>query len=305
MANDDFIAFIKSSTDEIAAEYHRIQRRVKEDPGTAGDQGEENWAEVLRSWLPTHYTVVTKGRILASDGRASPQVDVLVLSPAYPPALEEKKLYLAAGVVAAFECKVTLRAKHIPSFFETCRIIRELAPRERGTPYTELKCPIIYGLLAHSHEWKSETSTPGENIYRLLMEADKTLKSPYDMPDIACVADVGMWCAFKSIMNDIRPPNALEVITSYMAMTAQTATPGDPFTPIGGFLTLFYQQLARKDPTMRPLAQYFLAAKALGSGQGGQRKWPLSILSPKFHENLGGNRFLNGDLYHDWNCIVV
>lgn len=47
----DLYGFMRQLSDEIAAEYDRIQKRTTEDPGTAGDQGEENWAELLRGWL--------------------------------------------------------------------------------------------------------------------------------------------------------------------------------------------------------------------------------------------------------------
>ena len=105
----DLVNFMQALTREMDAEYQRIQKRASEDPGTAGDQGEENWAEVLRLWLPPTYQVVTKGRIISQqDTPPSPQVDVLVLKPTYPKGLLNKKLYLAAGVEAAFECKITL-----------------------------------------------------------------------------------------------------------------------------------------------------------------------------------------------------
>ena len=91
---DDFLQGVSA---EIAREYERIQRRATEDPGTAGDQGEENWATVLRNWLPPTYQIVTKGRILGPTGEASPQVDVLVLTPAYPRQLLDRQLYLAGG----------------------------------------------------------------------------------------------------------------------------------------------------------------------------------------------------------------
>ena len=48
----DLYNFMEQISDEMSAEYHRIQRRAAEDPGTAGDQGEENWAELLRGWIP-------------------------------------------------------------------------------------------------------------------------------------------------------------------------------------------------------------------------------------------------------------
>ena len=106
---------------EMAAEYDRIQKHASEDPGTAGDQGEENWAKLLREWLPRTYEVVTKGRIISTGGRTSPQIDVLELKGAYPRRLLTNKLYLAAGVVAAFECKTTLRSAHITEAVRTSK----------------------------------------------------------------------------------------------------------------------------------------------------------------------------------------
>ena len=47
----DLYEFMRQLSDEMAAEYRRIQMRATEDPGTAGDQGEENWAELLRGWI--------------------------------------------------------------------------------------------------------------------------------------------------------------------------------------------------------------------------------------------------------------
>src|SRR6266849_8997747 len=103
----DLYEFMRQISADMAAEYGRIQMRATEDPGTAGDQGEENWAELLRGWLPRTYEVVTRGRIISQEGVTSPQIDVLVLNDTYPKKLLNKKLYLAAGVAAAFECKTT------------------------------------------------------------------------------------------------------------------------------------------------------------------------------------------------------
>ena len=94
----DLHDFMAQITKDIAAEYAGIRKRTSEDPGTAGDQGEENWAEILRGWLPPKYPVVTRGRIISAEGQTSGQVDVLVLKESYPPKLLNKKLYLAAGV---------------------------------------------------------------------------------------------------------------------------------------------------------------------------------------------------------------
>ena len=114
----------------------------------------------MRGWLPRTYEVVTRGRIIGQDGRTSPQVDVLVLKSIYPEKLLNKKLYLAAGVAAAFECKTTLTAADIEKTVKNCVKIKNLYPAREGTPYKELHAPIVYGLLAHSHSWKGEKSKP-------------------------------------------------------------------------------------------------------------------------------------------------
>lgn len=197
----DLFDFLKKANTNISDEYTRICRRVNEDPGTAGDQGEENWKELLESWIPPYFQIVTKGRILSDSGETSPQVDVIVLSPDYPKSLLNCKEYLAGGVVAAFECKTTLRRKHIGEFVEHSRKIEKLAVNERGTPRKDLQSKIYYGLLAHSHEWKKENSKPKENIENAIWEYDeKYITHPREIPDIICVADLGVWKSEKMIV---------------------------------------------------------------------------------------------------------
>ena len=130
----DLHDFMRQVSVEMAAEYQRIQKRSTEDPGTAGDQGEENWATLLRDWLPPSFQVVTKGRIIGSDGSTSPQVDVIVLKDVYPKKLLDKKLYLAGGVAAAFECKITLKSSHIEDAVRTARQIKICARYELEAP---------------------------------------------------------------------------------------------------------------------------------------------------------------------------
>ena len=52
--------FLEQVSNEMAAEYRRIYGRAAEDPGTAGDEGEENWAKLLREWLPASLHVEAK-----------------------------------------------------------------------------------------------------------------------------------------------------------------------------------------------------------------------------------------------------
>jgi hypothetical protein len=188
---------MQQASSTMQKEYERIRKRTAEDPGTAGDQGEENWAQLLREWLPTNFQVVTHGRIMSTTGDASGQVDVLVLDPSYPKELLTKKYYLSGGVVAAFECKITLRAEHITAVFENAQIITSLFPARNGNPYLELNRPLLYGLLAHSHAWKGETATPVENISTAIVREHQGLSHPREMPDFLCVSDLGTWTSHK------------------------------------------------------------------------------------------------------------
>ena len=185
--------FLEQDQAEIAAEYERIFRRSTEDPGTAGDQGEENWADLLRQWLPPTYQVVTKGRILFPDGTATPQIDILVLRATYPPRLLSKKLYLSSGVVAAFECKNTLTAKHITDAAATAALLKANAYLRRGTLRAELHAPPVFGLLAHSHSWKAESSNPIDNVDARVAEVLNGIDHPSELIDIICVANLGAW----------------------------------------------------------------------------------------------------------------
>ena len=56
------LAYLLQQVQEtLASEYQRIVARAQEDPGTAGDQGEENWAGFLRQWLPLGITWLPRG----------------------------------------------------------------------------------------------------------------------------------------------------------------------------------------------------------------------------------------------------
>ncbi|MBV9310174.1 MAG: hypothetical protein JOZ73_05050 [Solirubrobacterales bacterium] len=63
--------FVEQAGAEIAAEYERISANAESDPGTAGDEGEENWRALLSGWLPAGYHVRTKGRIITELGYRS------------------------------------------------------------------------------------------------------------------------------------------------------------------------------------------------------------------------------------------
>ncbi len=291
--NHDLLDFIEQMSNELADEYLRIQKRVKDDPGTAGDQGEENWADLLRKWLPADHTVVTKGRIIGKEGIASPQVDVLVLRPTYPPFLRNKKVYLATGVAAAFECKITLEAKHIPKAFENSVAIRRLLPHRNGSPYRELTSPIVYELLAHSHSWTQENSTPLSNILTNVHRADlEHVQHPRESLDLVCVADLATIVLAKIPGMGLPgrgTPAPLALATGYYQLIKDIFRESEwekgparwserPVRPVGRFLSCLWQMMAWENAALRPLADYFRLMGA-GASSGELRYWDLGVYS--------------------------
>lgn len=290
----DLYDFMRRLSDKMTANYNQIQKRATEDPGTAGDQGEENWAELLRGWLPRNYEVVTKGRIISPDGHVSPQVDVLVLKSIYPKQLidEGQKIYLAAGVAAAFECKTTLIAEHIEKAVKTCVEIKNLYPKRKGTPYKELHAPIVYGLLAHSHYWKAPNSTPETNIEQKLLESDKLYVShPRECLDLLCVADFGTWILSKITFfsprmlpgNEKLYPSEFDpdgaALSAYIGHTPSNNRHFEHFTSIGTLVYDLSQRLGWENPALRDLVSYYRITNIGGIGSGKPRTWPSSIYS--------------------------
>ena len=302
----DLHEFMRQLSDKMAANYRFIQRRASEDPGTAGDQGEENWAELLRGWLPRTYEVVTKGRIISQDGHTSPQIDVLVLKSIYPKQLidENQKIFLAAGVAAAFECKTTLKASHIEETVKTCVKIKNLYPNREGTPYKELHAPIVYGLLAHSHDWKCPRSRPEANIEQKLLVSDYLhVSHPRQGLDLLCVADLAAWTLSK--VTFFGPRGA--ALSSYMGHTSSSDHQVEHFTPIGVLISHLTGWLAREDPSLRDLADYYRITNISGSGGGSSRDWPSSIYSEGVRRLVEADNLTTGPaaVWDEWNMVFL
>ncbi len=301
--SNDLVDFMYTTTKEIASEYERIQKRSKDDPGTAGDQGEENWAEILRNWLPKDYQVVTKGRLMNAGGLTSPQVDIIVLKPFYPEYLLNKKLYLTAGVVAAFECKNTLKGEHITKLVKTSIKIRSLLPSYGGHygNYTkELNSPIIYGLLSHSHIWKSSSANTEEIIGKRLLSADEEyVKHPRECIDIICVSDLATWYSFKSPMSlaaskEWPPPKGLpswvKIPTAGYSIVNNDLLK-NKLTPIGVMLANLYSKLAIYDTRLKDFSYYF--SVVIGGSStviANSRKYGYDIFSDDAKQDLELNK---------------
>jgi hypothetical protein len=309
---------MKRATSDLQREYERIHRRASEDPGTAGDEGEENWARLLRIWLPPAYPIVTKGRILGQNGSASPQVDVLVLNPNYPTALRDTKVYLAGGVLAAFECKLSLEVRHIRKAMQTSAAIRRLLPVRTGTPFRELHSPLVYGLLAHRHTLKAGGIRAGRLLNTAIVHADvKHVLHPREMLDLVCVSNTGTWVSHRiTWCGPHLVPWSDELTALYgpegaaaMAYVGGTVD-GDPslpdraqspaFTPVGRALCHLLGRLAWRELGLRDLAAYFASVERGTAAGGQQRHWPADIYSPAVRAMVMAGR-APGDASGPWN----
>jgi hypothetical protein len=289
--------FLEQDRAEIAAEYERIFRRSTEDPGTAGDQGEENWTDFLRQWLPPSYQVVTRGRVLFPDGTATPQIDILVLRGTYPPRLLSKKLYLSSGVVAAFECKNTLTAKHITDAAATAALLKANTYLRQGTLRSELHATPVFGLLAHSHSWKAKSSNPIDNVDARITEVLNGIGHPSGLIDIICVADLGAWTLvhwvecpwlydddFREFRRKAGALPGGSVTTGYFRYVEANCGDREEPTeeapnPIAVLVAELLKRLAWDDADLLPIADYLRIAGITASGTMTPRLFGLDVLS--------------------------
>jgi hypothetical protein len=307
----DLHDFLISAQRDMQEEYERILKRTLEDPGTAGDQGEENWATLLRKWLPSYFHIVTKGRILCDNGYASPQIDVLVLHPSYPKVLLDKKLYLSGGVAAAFECKITLKSAHVKKAVETAANIRKNLPKYEGTPYKELNSKIIYGLLAHSHSWIGVNSKPLVNIENSLLKADQAyVEHPIQQLDFVTVSDLATWYASKILCNNPKFTSddcSLKelfrngsVMSIYICEAIGDEQHQEFFSPISVLLAGLFSKLSWIFNDMRELEAYFRQVKMIGSGKGRMRYWPITIYSEGIRNRIFNGQGSNNLEFDEW-----
>ena len=309
----DLTDFIISASEEIQREYGRISRRTKEDPGTAGDQGEENWATLLRQWLPNSYHIVTKGRILSAQGIAGPQVDVLVLHPAYPKILQDKKHYLADGVIAVFECKTTLRKQHIRKALENGKFIKQLIVERKGTPYKELHAGLLFGILAHSHALGNDSEKALEKLMVTLSSVhEELIDRPRQALDVACIADLGTFTYSRTSLLPLANMGWDEgvrnfgrsrpVTTVYFEHSERVRQYKPGFTSVGVLLTFLLHQFAWEDGSLRRIAKYFNEVIP-NSGRGAERIWGEEVFSEDVQSKLLSTPY-SDEPWDEWGVLL-
>lgn len=324
----DIAQYIEEINLALQQDYLQIRSRVRQDPGTAGDQTEETWAGILRKWLPSHYHVVTKGRILGTNRQASPQIDILILWPSYPPFLLEKKLYMASGVAAAFECKLTFKLTHLKDLFETAKILTDItnneycqrknkAKREKGNySYEEYHRIFDYGFLAHS--FYDGIKKPTEvTISDRILELDKTItEHPNQMVDLICIQDLGTWSSEKHAITSLVKPLANNThtmlyypfpSTNYTCLSRKDwnvdSEPYNNFSPLGSFIARLYTKLSRTDNSLIPMKDYLVSSLGAGKGGGALRVWENTETPSDLWGLSKPNRDQGDSFLHDFSFL--
>jgi hypothetical protein len=159
-------------------------------PGDKGTVSENEWLELLTSFLPQRYCVA-KATVVDSTGATSDSIDLVIFDRQYSPLVFEQRgfRYVAAeAVYAVFEVKQALNAAHVDYAAEKAASVRRLKRTSaavtdiRGNTPLKQPIPILAGLLTTDIEWSPETA--GEHLARHCsgLDSDHAL-------DLFCAAD--------------------------------------------------------------------------------------------------------------------
>jgi hypothetical protein len=284
---------------EVQQSWERLHAAAVEDPQKAGHGGEATWALLLSRWLPSSYEVATRKYILPeTDYAPEPhETDIVIFSPGYPEALRGREEILAGGVAAAFNVRLTLNAEGISDGTSRAVKLRRHLEWRYGSVRAELLGPFPVGLLAHSHSWKNEASSPFDNVTAAFVARDDELaRHPRECLDVICVADLGTW-------STMRTPYARARDGSPTCETAAMAEELDPSpAPVASFVTHLLRRLSYADPSLRQMAEGLAALQLIGSLAGRIRRWELDLVfSDAVRKQLPARLRLPSDA--DWLSI--
>jgi hypothetical protein len=209
--------------------------------------------------------------------------------------LRHEKYILAGGVIAAFECKLTLRKQHVDRAFRVAADIKRKSRKTIGTPYDELSCGPIFGLLAHSHALRAKRAS--WKIYEIVEEFQTAYaEHPRELLDIICVADAATIPLGKSVLigcdldkyeiETLKEAEADNLIKTMYVINDEDKT--DPHD-VGAILaTLIHEltvRMAFDDPSIREWADH-LSYIGIYGGIGRPVFWTEDELSPNVRRRL-------------------
>lgn len=240
----------------LAAEGDYIRSVIaKADPGTAGDAAESIWGEVLTPLFP-EYQVVVKGKITGKTMGMSPQIDILIVESSCPAEIIRAKLIPSALVVAAFECKLTLRLLDLKKSIETARIIKQESRYHDSDPIGCL--PIFYGVLALGSAITGKTKLSCNAVLDAIERYEGAMPESLDMLDAVVVPDQFCLSADPEIYcYDVKNcPHDMWLHRRYAIMgDPEHSTPAE--SPFGLFLYKLFGYLGRSDRRLAKLGQIY------------------------------------------------
>lgn len=147
------IEYDKSSQRQLAEERKKLKATSRCNPDSAGECTEDIFAELVRNLIPDEFKVVTRARIEFDNPGESPQLDLVILKPGGEKRLNNLKSYPLSSVLAAFECKLTLRKRDLEKAALTanaikCNYANGMASHTSPTQYEIGSCRPYFGILA-------------------------------------------------------------------------------------------------------------------------------------------------------------
>lgn len=270
--------WLQDASHDIQRDYDRLYTKASDPKNTqaVGHENEALWEEFLSNWLPPQYEVTTRKYILGTvDTETEPfETDLIVFHPGYPRKLRAKTHIMAAGVAAAFSTKLTIRTSGLAEAAEHSAVLQRSLVQQKGRARQELWKPYVFGVLAASHSWKADASTPNDNISKcLLVNDERYALHPAESLDLVCIADLGTWG--KSVHFQFPPENPG---TDETLRTAHMELRDASLTPLALFLWSLYEFLSWRNDDMRGMAQDFGVTSGFTSGEGQARPWDASAV---------------------------
>lgn len=170
-----------------------------------------------------------------------------------------------------------------------------------GNEIGEVLSPLIYGVLAHTHQLPGPD--PQASVTKVLLKHAETTPLPREQLDIVCVADLDCWYRLTNLLQHVigsTEPSEHDLYFDYWnsastipAITGTTAP--ENANPIATLVTQLWAKLSTRNPQLRPIADG-LRVTGTGSHGGEGRQRPLKdVISTALHKNIfrgGSNRWL-------------
>ena len=309
--------WFRQTSEEIQTEYGRLHDAARSDPQYAGHEAESGWKSILEKWLPPEYEVGSRKYILPDISSSSEhnecfETDLVIFNPTYPKPLREKAEVLSGGIVAAFFVRLTADADGIRDASRRASILKRATTVRMNTPRLHLQGPFSVGLLAHSHNWKADKSTPFENVTRNLNKFNlEYAKIPREVLDYTCIADLGIWStSFWLRVGRDMPMTGLtpeQIINGSVSVSTGCINAGMPEPAVARFIVQLIYRLSFIDPTLRHWALGLLAALPTGGTTPEWRHWNiLEVLPQRIVDEIKQRGFDNiGGGNHDWSSVFA